>query len=232
MPTDPRTGQPLPYPGEPGYEEAMAANPEAYAQEGMTSDQGMMPPDEGMMPPDEGMMPEGDGAPTPDDIAALEQEETGLQQDITSEMAPAPEKPFSVKAIGTLIDEFNSTIDAFAGEEIPDLEWESTQEGKNWDQPLPPDIFIPLSALDESLKMVGGGEFYDKYGIDLQILTSDPELRKATANLKKMGKDKKLIEAMQEPLSGEEMDMAEQGAMPPEPGLFDEDEQALAASMA
>jgi len=220
MPTDPRTGKSLPYPGEPGYDEAMAANPDAYA------DEGMMAEDPGAMPMDEA------GAPTPDDIAALEQEEAALQQDITSEMAPMPEKPFSVKAIGTLIDEFNSTIDAFAGEDIPDLVWEDPEGGKNWDQPLPSDIYVPLVALDESLKMVGGGEFYDKYGMDLQGLTSDPELRKATANLKKMGKDKKLIEAMQEPLAGAEMDMENQGAMPPEPGMFDEDEQALAANMA
>lgn len=224
MPTDPRTGQPLPYPGEPGYEEAMAANPDAYAQEGA-------PPDVGMAPPDAGM-PEAGAEPTPDDIAAMEQEAQGLQQDVTAQAAPMPEKPFSVKAIGTMLDEFNNTIDAFAGEDIPDLEWAGAEGEKNWDQPLPQEVFVPLVALDESLKMVGNGEFYDKYGMDPQGLTSDPELRKATANLKKMGKDKKLIAAMQEPIGmeGEAGPGAE--PMPPEPGMFDEDEQALAASMA
>ena len=225
MPTDPRTGQPLPYPGEPGYEDAMAASPDAYAQEGA-------PPDAGALPPDEGMMPEDAGAPTPDDLALMEQESQGLQQDVTAQTAPAPEKPYSVKAIGTLLDEFNSTIDAFAGDDIPDLEWSAPEGGKNWDQPLPQEVYVPLVALDESLKMIAAGEFYDKYGMDPQGLTSDPELRKATANLKKMGKDKKLIEAMQEPIAPEGADMDKGGAMPPEPGLFDEDEQALAANMA
>ena len=178
------------------------------------------------------MMPEDGGAPSPDDLAMMEQESQGLQQDVTAQMAPAPEKPFSVRAIGTLLDEFNNTIDAFAGDDIPDLEWSAPEGGKNWDQPLPQEVYVPLVALDESLKMIGGGEFYDKYGMDLQGLTSDPELRKATANLKKMSKDKKLIEAMQEPIASEGADMAEGEGMPPEPGMFDEDEQALAASMA
>ena len=49
MPTDPRTGKSLPYPGEPGYEEAMAANPDVYAQDGMTADPAMMGQDPAMM---------------------------------------------------------------------------------------------------------------------------------------------------------------------------------------
>ena len=32
MPKDPKTGKDLPYEGEPGFEEAVAANPEAYMQ--------------------------------------------------------------------------------------------------------------------------------------------------------------------------------------------------------
>ena len=225
MPTDPRTGKSLPYPGEPGYEEAMAANPDVYAQEGMTADPAMMGQDPAMMGQD-------DGAPSADDLAMMEQDAQVLEQDVTAQTAPAPEKPFSVKAIGTMLDEFNNTIDAFAGDDIPDLEWSAPDGGKNWDQPLPQEVFVPLVALDESLKMIGGGGFYDKYGMDLQGLTSDPELRKATANLKKMGKDKKLIEAMQEPIVGDAEGMGDVDSMPPEPGMFDEDEQALAANMA
>ena len=33
MPVDPTTGEELPYPGQPGYEEAKKKNPEAYAAE-------------------------------------------------------------------------------------------------------------------------------------------------------------------------------------------------------
>ena len=216
MPVDPATGQPLPYPGEPGYEEAAAANPDVYAQSGAAPPQEAAP-----------MGPEA-GAPSPDDIGALEQEEAMMQQEMLAQTAPEPEKPFTVKAIGTLIDEFNSTLDAFAGDDIPDLSWAAPEGESKWDAPLPPEIYVPLIALNESLKMVEGGEFFDKYGMEPDTITSDPEIRKATANLKKMGKDKKLIEAMQEPIGPAE------GApgMPPEPGMFDEEEQALAANMA
>lgn len=222
MPVDPATGQPLPYPGEPGYEEALAANPEAYAQEGAA------PPDAGMMPPDAGMMPPEGVPPTADELGQLEQEEAMLEQDIMAQAAPQPEKPFSVKAIQTLLSEFNSTLDAFAGDDLPDLEWAGVEGGDKWDQPLPPEVFAPLVALNDSLKLIEGGEYFDKYGIELEALTSDAELRKATAQLKKMGKDKKLVEAMQAPATPEAGTEAE---MPPAPGTFNEDEQMLASNM-
>ena len=101
MPVDPRTGQQLPYPGEPGYEEAMAANPEAYQGEAFPPG-GELPP----AGPGAELSPEQAGAPTPEDITDLEDEQAQLTQDIMTEAAPQPEKPYSVKAIGTLIDEF------------------------------------------------------------------------------------------------------------------------------
>ena len=229
MPVDPRTGQPLPYEGEPGYEEAMAANPELYAEAGAPPPGGeMMPPGGEMMPPGGEMMPPEAGAPSPEDIEGLEQEEAMLQQDVMSQAAPMPETPFTTKAIETLLSEFNNTIDAFAGEDIPDLEWAGAEGGNKWDQPLPPEVFAPLVALNESLKLIGEGEFFDKYSLDLEALTSDAELRKATANLKKMSKDKKLVEAMQAPVSPETEAAPE---MAPAPGNFNEDEQMLASNM-
>ena len=229
MPVDPRTGQSLPYEGEPGYEEAMAANPELYAEAGAPPPGGeMMPPGGEMMPPGGEMMPPDAGAPSPEDIEGLEQEEAMLQQDVMSQAAPMPEQPFSTKAIETLLSEFNNTIDAFAGEDVPNLEWAGSEGGNKWDQPLPPEVFAPLVALNESLKLIGEGEFFDKYSLDLEALTSDAELRKATATLKKMSKDKKLVEAMQAPVSPE----TEAGPeMAPAPGNFNEDEQMLAANM-
>jgi len=242
MPVDPRTGQNLPYPGEPGYEEAVQANPEAYMEmaggtppggEAMPPGAEAMPPGAGPMPPGAEAMPPGGeamppgAAPTPDDIMALEEEEAALQGDVMAQAAPQPEKPFSVAAIQTLLSEFNSTLDIFAGEDIPDLEWAAAEGGDKWDQPLPAEVFAPLVALNDTLQLVGDGKYFDKYGIELESLTSDAELRKATASVKKMGKDKKLVEAMQAPVGpapeGEEM--------PPPPGEFDEDEQMLAANM-
>ena len=221
MPVDPRTGQNLPYPGEPGYEEAVQANPEAYMEmaEGMPGGEGM-PPGGEMMPPG--------GAPTPDDMMALEQEEAGVEQQIMAQAAPEPESPFSIKAIQTLLSEFNSTLDAFAGEDIPDIEWPGVEGEGKWDQPLPPEVFTPLVAINDTLEILEDGKYADKYRIDLESLTSDAELRKATASLKKMAKDKKLVEAMQAPAVVPEPGV---GEMPPPPGSFDQDEQMLAANM-
>jgi hypothetical protein len=231
MPVDPRTGQNLPYPGEPGYEEAVQANPEAYLE--MANEAGGVPPGGEMMPPGGEMMPPGGeamppgGAPSPDEMVALEEEEAALEQDVMAQAAPQPEKPFSVDAIQTLLSEFNSTLDAFAGEDIPDLEWAGAEGGDKWDQPLPAEVFAPLVALNDTLQLVEDGKYFDKYGIELEALTSDAELRKATASIKKMGKDKKLVSAMQEPV-GEPVEGEE---MPPPPGGFDQDEQMLAANM-
>ena len=174
------------------------------------------------------MAPPEAGAPTPDDIARLEQEEAALEQGIMAETAPAPEKPFSVQAIQTLLKEFNNTLDSFAGEDAPDLEWVGAEGGNKWDAPLPQEVFAPLVALNESLKLVEDGAFFDKYGLELEALTTDAELRKATAGLKKMGKDKKLIEAMRAPIGPEEPEME----MPSAPGTFTEEEQVLASNMA
>ena len=229
MPVDPRTGQNLPYPGEPGYEEAVQANPEAYMEMagGAPPEGEMMPPEGEMMPPGGEMVPPG-GEPTPDDIMALEQEEAGLDQEIMAQAAPQPEKPFSVDAIQTLLSEFNKTLDKFAGEDIPDIEWAGAEGGGKWDQPLPPEVFTPLVALNDTLSILEDGKYLDKYAIELDALTSDAELRKATASLKKMAKDKKLVEAMQAPAVVPEPGG---GEMPPPPGGFDQDEQMLAANM-
>tara|TARA_R100000152_G_C6779051_1_gene210274 strand:- start:54 stop:704 length:651 start_codon:yes stop_codon:yes gene_type:complete len=215
MPVDPRTGQNLPYPGEPGYEEAVQANPDAYLEMA-----GEMPPGGEPMPPG--------GAPTPDDITALEEEEAMLDQEIMAQAAPQPEKPFSVDAIQTLLSEFNNVLDVFAGEDIPDIEWTGSEGGGKWDEPLPPEVFTPLVALNDTLEILEDGSYADKYRIELEALTSDAELRKATASLKKMAKDKKLVEAMQAPAV---MPDAASAEMPPAPGTFDQDEQMLAANM-
>ena len=176
MPTEPNTGMELPYKGQPGYDEAKAQFPELYAAE----EQGMM---EGGAPP-EGMP----GDEGPDDMAA----DPAMMQ---APAAPMPSKPYSMNAVKTLLKELNKVLDAFSGQDIPDIEID-----------------------------------FDKHGFDPQSMMTDADLRKVTASLKKMGKDKKLIDAMQAPAdmgAAAEMDM--QGGA--EPSILDENEQELAAAM-
>ena len=217
MPVEPNTGMQLPYKGEPGYEEAKAQFPDLYAQE----EQGMAggAPPEGM-PGDEGpvdMAAEGEMPP-----------DAGMPEDMPA--APMPEKPYSVNAVKTLMKELNKALDKLSGQDIPDIEAELPSKGAKLEGPLPPEIYLTLVAIAESLRMIGE-DFVNKYGFEPESLLTDADLRKVTASLKKMSKDKKLIEAMQAPVGGEAApEMQEEQPSPP--GFFDEDEQDLAANMA
>ena len=220
MPVEPNTGMQLPYKGEPGYEEAKAQFPELYAQEEQGMAEGGAPPAE--MPGDEG----------PDDAMAqddqmnqeLDQEDQMMQ---LGQSAPMPEKPFSVSAVKTLLKELNKALDSFSGQDIPDLEIEMPSKGAKLEGPLPPELYITLMAIAESLKLLDE-DIAKKYAFNPEEILTDADLRKVTATLKKMAKDKKVLEAMQGPASDEsEVEMEQPSA----PGFFDEDEQTLAANM-
>ena len=209
MPTEPNTGMELPYKGQPGYDEAKAQFPELYAAEEQGMAEGGAPPAE--MPGDEG----------PDDMGQMME---GMPS------APMPEKPYSLNAVKTLLKEVNKALDKLSGQDIPDLEIEMPSKGAKLEGGLPDELFLTLMAIAESLKMLGD-DFVDKYGFSPAEAMSDADLRKVTATLKKMSKDKKVIEAMQAPVGGEGA-AAPQMEEPSPPGFFDEDEQDLAANMA
>tara|TARA_R100000005_G_C4978993_1_gene189348 strand:- start:153 stop:818 length:666 start_codon:yes stop_codon:yes gene_type:complete len=220
MPVEPNTGKQLPYKGEPGYEQAKAQYPDLYAAE----EQGMAPeeaPPADMQPAD--MQPAdmpGDEGPAD----AMGQQDELMQM---AESAPMPEKPFSVSAVKTLLKELNKALDAFSGQDIPDLEVEMPSKGAKLEGPLPPGIYLTLLAIAESLTLLDP-KSAEKYQFNPQEIVTDADLRKVTATLKKMSKDKKVLEAMQAPAGGEaEMEMEQPSA----PGFFDEDEQTLAANM-
>ena len=199
MPVDPATGAPLPYPGEPGYDPAMAAPPQGMPPQGM---------------PPEGMPPAG---PPEVDMAQI------------AAAAPQPEKPFSVKALETLVKQFNDTISKLTDGQLPAVEVDFSGVEKNkWNEPLPPQIFVPLVAINEALGVLEDGKYAEKYGFDPMELTSDVEVRKATAQLKRMSKDKKLAEALMAPVGGEEETPQEA----PAPGSFPEEDQMLAEGLA
>ena len=207
MPVEPNTGMQLPYKGEPGYEEAKAQFPELYAEEEAAG--GAVPAE---LPGDEG----------PEDAGV----EEALPQEVA---APMPEKPYSMNAVKTLLKELNNVLDVFSGQDVPDIEVDFDSKGAKLEGPLPVEIYATLIAIAETLRLIGE-EFVDKYGFEPESLLTDADLRKATASLKKMAKDKKLVEAMQTPMPDEvapEMDI-EEGA---EPSILNEDEQQLAAAM-
>mgnify|MGYP003135706101 FL=1 len=174
-----------------------------------------------------------DQAPPADDMDAQYQQ--------MAESAPQPEKPFTVKAIDTLVKQLNETLSKISEDEMPELTFEPEEaKGGKYDAPLPPDVFITLLAIVQLLQMIGGGEFADKYEFDPFTAVSDTDLRKMTAQLKRISKDKKLIEAVKEMTEGEELpgdegpaDMAgAEEPMAPAPTEMNEDDQELASAMA
>ena len=203
MPIDPATGQSLPYAGEPGA--APGAPP-------------LPPGGPGAAPP----MPPEAAAPMP----SPEDEAMGRVSEIAAQ-APEPSKPYTVKALQTLLKQFNDTVDTLSGGDLPEIEVDFGEE-KKWDQPIPPDLFVPLVALSEALKMVADGEFAEKYDFDPLGMDSDVGVRKTTAQLVRIGKDKKLVEAMQAPMGGEEPELEE----PPELGAMSPEDEELAAGLA
>jgi hypothetical protein len=190
-------------------------------------------------PEESAQQPPMDAEQAPDQAPAGDDMEAQYQQ--MAESAPQPEKPFTVKMVKTLVKQLNDTLSKISDEEIPELSFEPEDvKGGKYDAPLPPDVFITLLAIVQLLQMVGGGEFADKYEFDPFTAVTDTDLRKMAAQLKRISKDKKLIEGIKEMQQGEEIPGDEGPAdkagseepMAPAPTEMTEDDQELASAMA
>ena len=194
----------------------------------------------GQPAPDEAaQQPPMDAEQAPEQPAPADDMEAQYQQ--MAESAPQPEKPFTVKVIQTLVKQLNDTLSKISDEDIPELSFDPEDvKGGKYDAPLPPDLFITLLAIVQLLQMVGGGEFADKYEFDPFTAVSDTDLRKIAAQLKRISKDKKLIEGIKEMQQGEELPGDEGPAdaagseepMAPAPTEMTEDDQELSSAMA
>ena len=215
MPVGPR-GERLPYEGEPGYEEAMAENPEMYAEAGPMPPGGEM--DE--MPPGE-EMPPGPGG----EAEASIDEEGMARMEAVAAAAPTPEKPYSIKVIEKLVDELNTFAEKAFGEgAVPEIEFDSGGEQK-WSQPLPPPVFVPLAAVSDLASGIN-----EKYSFEVSEIVSDAELRAASGKVRQMHSDKEFMEtatAVPEDEAPDVMDVEEPEAIPGE--MSPEDEELMAA---
>ena len=184
--------------------------------------------------------PEGD-MPQADQIApeaAHPQMEMEDQFQQMAQAAPQPEKPYTVKVIDRMVKTLNKMMSKLSDEGVPEITFDSGEaKGGKFDQALPAELFITLVAITQLLEMAGGGEFADKYSFDPYTAVSDTDLRKITAQLERMSKDKKFIEAIKEmsegeDLAGDEGPTDEQADMAPAPAEMTEEDQELASSMA
>ena len=197
MPTDPVTGERLPYPGEPGGPP-------------------MGPPPGGaqMGPP-----PGGDMGPSPEEMEQLRAQEADMQMQELAMGAPPPDKPYKIKTIKMFSDQMDKTLDSLAGTDVEIPAWEPNPEvvekGDRWPEPLPPEVFAPVVALIEAIRFIDPEGNYEKYMFEPDGLVGDSELKAAAGKLKMMEKDKQLAQDLQAP-PGEEA-MAEGEEPPPMP---------------
>jgi len=177
-------------------------------------------------------------APEQDQSPADPQAEMEQQFDQMAQSAPQPEKPFTVKVIDGMVRELNSLMSKLSDEDIPEISFDSgAAQGGKFDQALPGELFVMLIAITQLLQMVGGGEFADKYSFDPYTAVTDTDLRKITAQLKRIGKDKKLIAGVKEMTQGEDMGqgeapMDEEPQMQSSPAEMSQEDSELASAMA
>ena len=166
---------------------------------------------------------------------AAPEQDPDAQLDQIAQSAPPPTKPFSVKALESMVSIFNDTLSKLSDQEMPQIELDtSAAEGGKLDAPIPPDVFLALVAVSQLVEMVAGGEFSSKYGFDPFSIMTDTDVRKVSAQLKMMAKDKKFIEAVKALSEGAEQpgdEGPEDAEMAPAPQDMGEEDAMLAAEM-
>ena len=165
-----------------------------------------MPPEGAPMPPQgapQGAPPE--AGPSPEQVVDAQADEQMARMQQIAATAPMPEKPYTYKAI----DKFAKAMNDFVSAVDPNMasaEYDPPEGEKKLDGPLPPEVYVPFAVIMGFLSQMGD---YEKYIMNPEDLVSDTALKKASANFGRMKKDKKLMEALQQPVGGPEAEMEE-----------------------
>tara|TARA_A100001515_G_scaffold144997_1_gene151220 strand:- start:2675 stop:3247 length:573 start_codon:yes stop_codon:yes gene_type:complete len=150
----------------------------------------MNPEQEEMMQQQQGMPPEGQASP--EDVMMAQEEQQRAQIEQIAATAPQPEKPYTYKAIDKFADAMNSFVGS-VDESMQAAEYNPPEGEKKLDAPLPAEVYVPFAVIMGFISQLGG---YEKYVMNPEDLISDTALAKGAANFKRMGKDKKLMEAL------------------------------------
>ena len=213
MPVGPG-GEQLPYPDEPGYEEAMAAYPEAYAAEG------------GAMP-GEAPAPAGPGPQmTDEEFAQRAVDAEQMETQAVIGVPPEPTEPYTAKALGGIVGAINEVVDAFGGGTLPSVGFELPEGERHLSSALPVEIYAPLVGITSAVRAVDPEGRYEELLFDPETLVDNASLTMAAGKLTQMTREEGLKELLMAPsgapLPEEEAEMAE-----PEP--LSEEEEAVFA---
>ena len=171
------------------------------------------------------MPPEGGATPEQAVDAQMQAQQAQIEQ--IAATAPMPDKPYTYKAIDKMADAMND----FVGKVDPAMqaaEYNPPEGEKKLDGSLPPEVYVPFAVIMGFISQMGG---FEKYLMNPEELVSDTALAKASANFKRMGKDKKLMEGLKTPAEApedeEQMEMSEAemetGRMPDDVSPEDEE---------
>jgi len=151
------------------------------------------------------------------------QEQARMEQlQAVAESAPQPSEPYSTKTLTQVTSELNRLAEkAEVGVQI---EWAPPEGESKWNQPLPPDLWMPIVAVtvlaNEGLPEKP--DAFKKLQFDPESLTNDRELTKAAGKIRQMSGDKKFVELLKPqtpevmPPQGEVDSGAPMPPMPPE----------------
>lgn len=136
-------------------------------------------------------------APTAEEVYAAE-ETLATQQQMQIPPPPEPEESYRVGLLQQLVKHMNALFSTLA-KQLPELEGVALAlpeiKGDTWDDKIPMNLWGPLAglrmALDQYLP-----EMAKKYDFDPQDITTNAALTQAIAQVKKMGGDAKLHQAM------------------------------------
>lgn len=166
-------------------------------------------------------------APTPEQAMDSMEQERIAQIEAVAAASPALDKPMQASLVSKLVKEVNKLI-GLIDDSMTEVEYEA-EEKKIMDK-FPPEVFVPIVIIFSFVSTLGEG--FQKYMMDPAELGSEAGVRKAMAMLKKMAKDKQLLERMQEPIAEEpEEEEVDMEAMPTQPSEMDEDDQAVMGMM-
>ena len=139
------------------------------------------------------------GGATTEQVMDAQQQQHQSQMEAIASTAPQPERPYKVKAIEKLVASMNDFLGK-VDPNVPQIEFMAPEGEKQIDGPLPPEIYVPFAITMAYIEQMGGN---DKFVIKPESLVNDTALAKASANFGRMGKNKALIEDMQEGMQGQ-----------------------------
>jgi hypothetical protein len=210
MPVGPN-GEQLPYPDEPGYEEAMATYPEAYAEEGggMAS-----------------AAPGGAEQMTDEEYGQRAVEAENMEVQAVVGVPPEPEEPYTAKALSGVVGAINSVIDKFGGGALPSVGFELPDGERHLNSSLPVEIYAPLVGIINAVSAVDAEGKFEDLLFDPETLVDNTSLTMAAGKLTQMTRNAELGELLTEPASAP----TEEGeTMAEEPEPLSEEEEAVFA---